>query len=216
MCASGVGIFDLVVVLLSAPWFLIPGLGNSRVLALARLARLGRVLKASGGRLKRLGNQLGRVGLVTGAIMVTCAYVGYGAEHTVNKDFATYGDALWWAIVTVTTVGYGDIVPITTAGRLSGVVLMLAGVAVLGVLAGTLASFFGFGQGQPARKDGEAASDSVPAATGAGTEAKDGAQEVAGLAGAGGDAADVADVVALRARLADVDRALAELEERLR
>jgi voltage-gated potassium channel len=212
----GVGIFDLVVVLLSAPWFLIPGLGNSRVLALARLARLGRVLKASGGRLKRLGNQLGRVGLVTGAIMVTCAYVGYGAEHAVNKDFATYGDALWWAIVTVTTVGYGDIVPITTAGRLSGVALMLAGVAVLGVLAGTLASFFGFGQGQPAREHGEAAPASVPAATGAGTEAKDGAQEVAGLAGAGGDAADVADVVALRARLADVDRALAELEERLR
>ena len=127
------------------------------MLALARLARLGRVLKASGGRLKRLGNQLGRVGLVTGAIMVTCAYVGYGAEHAVNKDFATYGDALWWAIVTITTVGYGDIVPITTAGRLSGVALMLAGVAVLGVLAGTLASFFGFGQGQPARKHGEAA-----------------------------------------------------------
>ena len=49
---------------------------------------------------------------------------------------------MWWAIVTLTTVGYGDIVPETTTGRIAAVMIMLTGVAVLGLLAGTLASFF--------------------------------------------------------------------------
>jgi len=43
--------------------------------------------------------------------------VAYHAEHPVNPEFATVGDALWRGIVTVTTVGYGDIVPKTTTGR---------------------------------------------------------------------------------------------------
>jgi voltage-gated potassium channel len=56
---------------------------------------------------------------------------------------------LWWGIVTVTTVGYGDIVPTTTTGRWVAVVIMVTGIAVLGVLAGSLASFFRLDNGQP-------------------------------------------------------------------
>src|SRR5262245_37573474 len=80
---TGTGKFDLVVVLLTAPWFLIPGLGNARFLVFARLARLLRVVKVGGRRLARLGEQLGRVGLVTIGITVTCAYVAYVAEKGV-------------------------------------------------------------------------------------------------------------------------------------
>jgi len=60
----------------------------------------------------------------------------------VNKEFATVGDAFWWGLVTLTTVGYGDVVPITRAGRFAGIAIMFTGVAVLGVLAGSLASLF--------------------------------------------------------------------------
>jgi voltage-gated potassium channel Kch len=53
--------------------------------------------------------------------------------------------------VTLTTVGYGDISPITTTGRFAGVIIMVMGIAVLGVLAGSLASFFRL---QPDDEDG--------------------------------------------------------------
>jgi voltage-gated potassium channel len=68
--------------------------------------------------------------------------VAYYAEHPTNPEFATFGDSLWWGIVTLTTVGYGDIVPKTATGRWAAVCIMVTGVAVLGVLAGSLSSFF--------------------------------------------------------------------------
>ena len=142
------GIFDLVVVLLTAPWFLIPGLGNARFLILARLARLVRVAKAGGRQLAQLARQLGRVGVVVTIMILTCAYVAYSVEKATNPLFNSFGTSVWWAVVTITTVGYGDVYPITTAGRITGVLLMFSGVGLLGVLAGTLASFFGVSDAQ--------------------------------------------------------------------
>ncbi len=180
-------------VVLTAPWFLVPGLGTTRFVALARLARLVRVIKAGGRALVRLAHQLGRVGLVTGSLLVSCAYVTYSAERSVNEAYSSFGDALWWATVTITTVGYGDVVPVTTVGRVMGVVLMLAGLAVLGVLAGVLASFFGFGE-----SDGP-----EPTAPG---EAPD--VEV--------EAPSTRPVAELQARLAELERAIAALRSQLR
>ena len=52
----------------------------------------------------------------------------------------TGGDALWYAVVTLTTVGYGDLFPVTTLGRITGVFIMFAGVGLIGVLASLLSS----------------------------------------------------------------------------
>lgn len=57
-----------------------------------------------------------------------------------QSDFKTYGDALWWAVATVTTVGYGDIVPKTTVGRFVASLLMITGFAFLSLITGTIAS----------------------------------------------------------------------------
>lgn len=136
------GKFDLAIVLVTAPWFLLPGaVSGGGVIVLLRLARLARLVVASK-RARQLFDRIGRVAIVAVSVMITGAVVAYYVEHPVNPEFATFGDSLWWAIVTLTTVGYGDIVPVTTTGRIAAIMIMLTGVAVLGLLAGTLASFF--------------------------------------------------------------------------
>jgi voltage-gated potassium channel len=143
------GRFDLFVVIATAPWFLLPGAQAGQFVVLLRLARLARLVMASRGA-RRLFERLGRVALAAVGVVVIGSLVAYHTEHPVNPGFATIGDALWWGIVTLTTVGYGDIVPKTQTGRWVAVVIMITGVAVLGVLAGSLASFFRLDNGTPA------------------------------------------------------------------
>jgi voltage-gated potassium channel len=214
---SGRGMFDFGVVFLTAPWFLIPGLGGSQFVALARLARLARIAKVSDGGVRRLIQQLGRVGLYTVLLVAACSYVAYEVEKPVNAEFANYGDSLFWAIVTITTVGYGNVVPVTGVGQLMAVILMFSGVALLGVLAGTLASFFGFGDNdedtqETAQEDAQIPADASPRASG------DPAVEPTTLAGEPESSLtvpDSLDVAALRARLADLDDAVAALRSQL-
>jgi voltage-gated potassium channel len=136
------GKFDLAIVVITAPWFLLPGaVSGGGLIVVLRLARLARLVVASK-RARQLFDRIGRVAVVAVSVMTAGAVVAYYAEHPVNPEFATFGDSMWWSIVTLTTVGYGDIVPETTTGRIAAVMIMLTGVAVLGLLAGTLASFF--------------------------------------------------------------------------
>jgi voltage-gated potassium channel len=159
---TGFGRFDLFVVIATAPWFLLPGAQAGRFVILLRLARVARLVVASkGGR--RLFDRLGRVAVVAVGVLIAGSLVAYYAEHPTNPEFATVGDALWWGIVTLTTVGYGDIVPVTPTGRWAAVVIMVTGIAVLGVLAGALASFF--------RLDGNDTAAGSPGDTPTGTAA---------------------------------------------
>lgn len=64
----------------------------------------------------------------------------YTAEHSVNPDVNTYFDSFWWAMVTGTTIGYGDIVPVTTTGRWVAIVLMIFGLGIFGFVTGSVAS----------------------------------------------------------------------------
>ncbi len=128
-----------------------------------RLARLLRIVLVSGGA-KRLFERLGRVVIVAAVVVFSGATVAYYAEHATNPEFATFGDSLWWGIVTLTTVGYGDIVPQTTLGRWAGTMIMISGIAVVGILAGSLASFFRLGDSQPG-DDSSVRSDASSAPT---------------------------------------------------
>lgn len=76
-------------------------------------------------------------------LVVLCAALAIlDAERTdPHGNIVTFGDALWWAVSTITTVGYGDRFPVTGQGRLVAVGLMLAGIALLGVVTASIASW---------------------------------------------------------------------------
>ena len=63
----------------------------------------------------------------------------FGISITEGKTFA---DSLWWSFVTATTVGYGDISPSTNIGRIIAAILMLVGIGFVGMLTGTIATYF--------------------------------------------------------------------------
>jgi voltage-gated potassium channel len=75
-------------------------------------------------------------------MLVVATFVFLAERHAPGGTFHGYFDAVWWSVVTWATVGYGDKVPVTTAGRLLGMLLIFASVAVTAVLAGTIASIF--------------------------------------------------------------------------
>jgi voltage-gated potassium channel len=119
-------------------------LSSLRLVRLARLLRflraatiLGRAVQAE--RRLSSGDALRFMAVAT----VFLAVIAGAAEATLNEgEFKTLWDGVWWAFVTVTTVGYGDLYPTTTSGRVIGIVLMLLGLAFLAVLTGTIASRF--------------------------------------------------------------------------
>jgi voltage-gated potassium channel len=75
------------------------------------------------------------------ATMVMLVFVFAAVMRLVDeKDFQTFGVALWWAVATVTTVGYGDVVPTEPVGRLVASLLMITGFAFLSLITGTIAS----------------------------------------------------------------------------
>lgn len=61
-------------------------------------------------------------------IMFSSAYIFLHFEKNINPEVQNYGDALWWALCTISTVGYGDIVPVTGVGRLTGAFLIIVGI----------------------------------------------------------------------------------------
>jgi voltage-gated potassium channel len=69
--------------------------------------------------------------------------VAGAVQNTVDEgEFKSFWDGVWWAFVTVTTVGYGDLYPTTVVGRVVGIVLMLTGIGFLAVLTATVSSAF--------------------------------------------------------------------------
>jgi voltage-gated potassium channel len=113
-----------------------------RPLRLLRVLALARVLNRSAA-----SSLAGRVGAYVGGIAVSAVFLGAIAVLDAEADardanITTLGDALWWACTTVTTVGYGDRYPVTTAGRLVAVALMIVGVGVVGAVTATVAALF--------------------------------------------------------------------------
>lgn len=112
-----------------------------RPLRLIRLVVLIRTLNRSAST-----NLRGRVAAYVAGGSALLAFVAALAVLDAERGHAganltTFGDAIWWACTTMTTVGYGDHYPVTGEGRLVGVLLMIGGIALLGTVTATLASW---------------------------------------------------------------------------
>jgi voltage-gated potassium channel len=119
-----------------------------RLARLSRLARISRLLRGKGRRaltrdvLDNRGQYAAVITLLAGMIVLITAsvLVLQFDSRSADANITTGGDALWWSIVTITTVGYGDLYPVTTLGRITGAFVMFAGVGIIGALASILAS----------------------------------------------------------------------------
>ncbi len=89
------------------------------------------------------GRVLTYVGVITFLSLLASGVAIYDVERNApGANIHTIGDGFWWAIATVTTVGYGDRYPVTLLGRLIAIALMLIGIALLGVITASIATWF--------------------------------------------------------------------------
>jgi len=149
---------------------LIPAAREVRILRLLRLLRLVRAfagLYRTLEHFERMARHRGLAWLFVAwlTVMVICSAVLYTAEVGINRAITSPLDALWWGIVTITTVGYGDVAPITPEGKVAASVLMLLGIGLFSAITATITSFM--------------------LSTGGGTSAGDRLRELADLHGAG-------------------------------
>lgn len=128
----------------------IPMIGYLRVGRIFRLIRLIRILKAFRST-KRFINHLfvnKAQGAFTSVSAIAILLVIFSSiailqvENSPNSNIKTAEDAIWWAYVTITTVGYGDKFPVTTEGRIIAAVLMTAGVGLFGTFTAYVSSWF--------------------------------------------------------------------------
>lgn len=117
-----------------------------RILRLLRVFKLSRqftMLTVLGHVLRNEAQVLGSAIFVMIILVVIAAAGMHVLEHNAQPEaFGTIPNAIWWAAATLTTVGYGDVVPVTTAGRALGVVITILGVGMAALPAGIIASGF--------------------------------------------------------------------------
>ena len=136
--------YDVGIVVLSV----LPYLRPLRILRSARALRVLRAARVTvyatsvwHAALRLWGGLVGRAVIVVIPVIIAAGSAGvWLVEKDSNGAIDHYGDAAWWAITTVTTVGYGDIAPVTTEGRLIAAVLMVTGIAAFGVVTANVAA----------------------------------------------------------------------------
>ena len=109
----------------------------------ARLARYSPGLRALSVAISAKRNELLAVVSVVAALLVVAASLMYFIEQAAQPDeFSSIPAAMWWSIITVTTVGYGDVAPVTPLGRMLAGVIALLGIGIFALPAGILGSGF--------------------------------------------------------------------------
>jgi hypothetical protein len=133
----------------------------------------------------------------------------YLEQYAPGANITSASDAIWYTLVTISTVGYGDQYPVTSAGRIAGAVIIVVGVGIFGTFTGYLANLFL----APRAADADAPAANAPETDAAETDAPETIQpnELAGPA-ADGDTVPAATMDELRALLAESESKLNEMK----
>jgi voltage-gated potassium channel len=139
---NGGGWLDL---LSSTPAVVVPGW--VRLTRFARITRIGRAVKAArsiarAAAEKRAESALLAAGVIIVTLIISSSIAIVEFEDPASGNIKTAADAMWWAISTMSSAGAGDLYPTTLAGRAVGVLLMAAGVGVVGTVTGLVTAWF--------------------------------------------------------------------------
>ncbi len=127
--------------------------------AVARLARLSAALsRTRRGALLLMGRHKLYLAVAWAAGLVLMASLVTPLVEPESSKLTGFGEGVWWSLVTMTTVGYGDLVPESTAGQVIGVVLMVVGISIIGLVTANVASLLI--EPAPDEDDDEVVSDS--------------------------------------------------------
>ncbi len=112
----------------------------TRILRLTKLGRATLILRKSGRTFSGVLKTNGLIYIISITIGIVIA--GAFGIMALEPNMDTFGDAVWWSLVTTTTVGYGDISPETSGGRVLAGILMVVGIGFLGLVTGSVATYF--------------------------------------------------------------------------
>jgi voltage-gated potassium channel len=180
----------------------IPAIPALRLFRLFRLARVARVLRIGGPKRivrefsERRSESVLYITITFALILLTVGSMAvlYFEDKNPDANIHNGNDAIWWSIVTITTVGYGDRYPITNGGRIVGIVTMMVGIGIFGVITSFMANAFM----APTKEQREAAAKKA--------ELEKQKEEAAQLAAVHADA----ELQALKAELAEIKSLLKE------
>lgn len=146
---SPIAVIDLLAIVPTILGFITPELYLLRIIRLVRIGRLGRSerfqksIKHFNNAIKSKGEELRISAVYSMVLVLISSSLMYLAEGSIQKEqFGSIPRCLWWSIITLTTVGYGDLTPVTALGKIIASLTAVCGIAVIAIPIGLISAGF--------------------------------------------------------------------------
>jgi voltage-gated potassium channel len=150
-------VFDMIAILPFWAGFFVPvayleAVRSMRILRLLKFYRVSPIAHKVVGSLIAQRKKIRLVSFFAGIIVLFSGSVMHHLEDAVGGGFDSYWNSVWWSVVTLTTVGYGDMSPVTKPGQAVAMLLMIVGIGIMGALIGIFVEAFNVGSEEESQK----------------------------------------------------------------